>query len=106
MSVESNKNVESIPYMTVIIALSVIAGVLLIVAVIQLIMLLKQRTDNKRSCLIFSFCILCRNNERLCWRFYYIICLNNLHGCEQYCNNIIAKTPNAVRKQEHLQIGQ
>ena len=50
MSVESNKNDESTPYMTVIIAVSVIAGVLLIVAVTLVIMLLKQRTDNKRSC--------------------------------------------------------
>ena len=49
MDVESNKNAESIPYMTVIIALSVIAGVVIIVAVILLIMLLKQRADIKRS---------------------------------------------------------
>jgi len=47
--VDEIDNVESNPLLAATIAVSVFAGVVLILAVILLIMLIKQRADNKRS---------------------------------------------------------
>jgi len=48
-------DIESNPFIIATIAVSVFAGVLIIVAVILVILLIKKQTDINRTCLPYSF---------------------------------------------------
>ena len=51
-------DIESNPFIIATIAVSLFAGVLIIVAVIMLILLIKKQSDINRTCLLYSFSVL------------------------------------------------
>jgi len=52
-----DKNAEYESLLAAVIVVTVIAGLLLIAGVILLILYIKLRAANKRSCLVFVFCV-------------------------------------------------